>query len=141
MKRTTMAQSRLDRGQCQRNSLLLVAICVIFSLSTAVTVHACDTGIRGTVLWGLTKPGPSRPGQKDEAPLSASFAVFDADNKVADFKSDRSGRFEVALPPGEYTIAPDKSTPVPFPESQKTQVTVPEDGFAVVTIRLETGMK
>lgn len=125
----------------KRITMLLAAICVFFSLSATVTAYACDTGIRGTVIWGLVKPGPSKVGQKNEAPLRASFAVYDGDNKVAEFESDRSGRFKVSLPPGDYTIVPDKSTPIPFPESQKTQVTVPANDFADVTIRLETGMK
>jgi hypothetical protein len=60
---------------------------------------------------------------------------------VAEFESDGSGRFEVALPPGEYTIVPGKKTPIPMAEKQTTRVIVPEDGFAEITIRLETGMK
>ena len=141
MKRITLAPWRTGYGHYQRIPLLLAAICVMFGISTTLTAFACDTGIRGTVLWGLVKPGPSKLGQKDEAPLRASFAVFEADNKVAEFESDRNGHFEVSLPPGDYTIVPDKRTPVPFPESQKTQVSVPVDDFAEVTIRLETGMK
>ena len=131
----------LLRGNYRRFPQLLVALCVIVSMASFAPAYAVETGIRGTVLWGPVKPGPSKVGQDDEAPLRASFAVFDADNKVAEFESDRAGHFEVSLPPGAYTIVPDKSTPVPFPESQKTQVTVPEDGFVVVTIRLDTGMK
>lgn len=142
MNRITTAPSRPDYGHYQRIPLLLATICVIFSLGTTVTAYACgDTGMRGTVLWGLVKPGPSKPGQSDEAPLRASFTVYDGDNKVAEFESDRNGHFKLALPPGKYTIVPDKGTPVPFPESQKFQVTVPSDAFAEVTLKLETGMK
>jgi len=32
-----------------------------------------------------------------EVPLRVSFTAFDADNKVAEFGSDRNGRFEVSL--------------------------------------------
>jgi len=104
-------------------------------------VIAAETGIRGTVLWGPVNPGPSRAGQSDEAPLSASFIVHEAKHKVASFQSDDAGHFEVLLPPGEYTIVPGKTTPIPFPERQKTKVTVPEGGFADVTLRLDTGMR
>ena len=60
---------------------------------------------------------------------------------MARFKSDDKGYFEVPLPAGVYTIVPDKSTPIPFPGQQKKTVTVPEDGFTVVTLRFDTGMK
>ena len=56
--------------------------------------------------------------------------------------TDEHGAFEIkGLPPGEYTIVPDKNIPIPFPESQKTHVSVPADAFVEVTIRLDTGMK
>lgn len=141
MKRTAMAPGLPGRGNCRRVPLLLAAICAVGSLQATVPAHAADTGIRGTVLWGPTSPGPSSPGQADEAPLRASFTVCDAEHAVTRFESDDRGYFEVSLPAGDYTIVPDKSLPVPNAQRQKTQVTVPEDGYAVVTIRLDTGMK
>lgn len=141
MNRATMASGRPGRGICQRLPLLLTVICVVGSLYTAVPAYAAETGIRGTVLWGPIEPGPTSPGQDDEAPLRASFTVYGTEHKVAQFESDDEGNFEVSLPAGEYTIVPDKGTPIPYPERQKTQVIVPKDGFAVVTIRLDTGMR
>jgi len=64
-----------------------------------------------------------------------------ANRRVAEFESDRQSRFEVSVPPGDHIIVPDKKTAIPYAEQQKTQVTVPEGGFVVVTIRLDTGMK
>jgi hypothetical protein len=140
-----MARTALWRSACGEYRyvplMLALAISAVGSLQTAVPAHAAQTGIRGTVLWGPTSPGPTSPGQRDEAPLAASFTVYDADHAVARFESDGKGRFEVSVPAGDYTIAPDKGTPVPYPERQITQVTVPDDGYAVVTIRLDTGMK
>lgn len=124
-----------------RTTLVFALICLIISLGAGMNVYAGDTGIRGIVVWGPVKPGPSKYGQDDEAPLSASFTVVGADKSIATFKSDRMGRFEISLAPGEYTIVPDKNTPIPFPESQKTQVSVPADGYVEVTVRLDTGMK
>lgn len=121
--------------------LPLAVLLVVGSQYAAFPAYAAETGIRGKVLWGPISPGPTGPGQSDEAPLRASFTVYDGNQKVARFESDDSGCFEVSLPAGEYTIAPDKNTPIPYPGRQKTQVTVPENGFAVVTIRLDTGMK
>ena len=126
---------------CNPIPFLLAAICLAGCLNADVPVNAAETGIRGTALWGPVKPGPSRLGQSDEAPLSATFIVLVDERQVAQFKSDKNGNFEVLLPACDYTIVPDKSTPILFPGRQKKTVTVPEDGFAIVTLRFDTGMR
>ncbi len=126
---------------CNPIPFLLAAICLVGCLHTEMPVNPPDTGIRGTVLWGPVEPGPSRLGQSDEAPLRATFLVQSAGREVARFKSDAKGSFEVLLPAGDYVIVPDQSTPMPAPQNQKKSVTVPADGFAVVTLRFDTGMR
>jgi len=121
--------------------LLLAGLFLLGGLLTAMPVNAEDTGIRGSVLWGPVEPGPAQAGRSDEAPLRASFIVLGSGRKVARFESDDEGNFEVLLAPGEYTIVPDKSTPIPFPERQQQAVIVPDEGFAVVTLRFDTGMR
>ena len=120
---------------------LLTVICLAGGLFAMMPVSAAETGVRGMVLWEPVKPGPATVGQSDEAPLSATFTVFAGECQVARFKSDKKGNFEVLLPSGDYTIVPDKSTPIPAPQSQTKTVTVPADGFAVVTLRFDTGMR
>jgi hypothetical protein len=120
---------------------LLAAICLVGCLNADMPVNAAESGIRGTALWGPVKPGPSRLGQSDEEPFRATFIVLVDERQVAQFKSDKKGNFEVLLPAGDYTIVPDKSTPIPAPQNQMKIVTVPEDGFAVVTLRFDTGMR
>lgn len=120
---------------------LLATICLLAGLQIAMPVNAAETGIKGTILWGPVESGPAVIGQSDEAPLSAAFIVLDAKRKVASFKSDEEGRFLVLLPAGEYAIVPDKSKPALFPGEQKKMVTVPENGFAMVTLRYDTGMR
>lgn len=122
-------------------SVLFKAFCAALVLMVGMPVNAADTGISGTALWGPVQPGPARLGRRDEAPLRATFLVFAAEREVARFESDKKGNFEVLLPSGNYTIVPDKSTPVPGPQSQTKTVTVPKDGFAVVTLRFDTGMR
>ena len=121
--------------------LLLAASCFVGGLIAMKPLSAAESGVRGTVLWGPVKPGPTRVGQSDEAPLSATFLVFTAGQQVARFKSDKQGNFELLLPAGDYTIVPDKSTPVPAPHNQIKTVTVPADGFAEVTLSFDTGMR
>ena len=120
---------------------LLAVICLSGGLFAAMPIIAAETGLRGTALWGPIKPGPTRVGQSDEAPFRATFIVLVAERQVVRFKSDKKGKFEVLLPAGDYTIVPDKSTPIPAPQSQAKTVSVPEDGFAVVTLRFDTGMR
>ena len=141
MERTTAIQGHLGDSIHRHPRSVLAAILMAVCLQVTAPACASETGIRGTVVWGPISPGPTSPGQSDEAPLSASFTVYGVDHKVARFVSDDHGHFEVSLPPGDYTVVPNKNTPVPNAERQKTQVTVPDDGFAVVTIRLDTGMK
>lgn len=120
---------------------LLAAICLTSGLFAAMSSRADDTGLRGTVLWGPVCPGPTRVGHSDEAPFSATFIVLAAEREVARFRSDKNGHFEVALPAGDYVIVPENSTPIPAPQSQAKSVNVPEDSFAEVTLRFDTGMR
>jgi len=120
---------------------LLAAICLASGLFAAMSSRADDTGVRGTVLWGPVCPGPTRVGHSDEAPFSATFIVLAAEREVARFRSDKNGHFEVALPAGDYVIVPENSTPIPAPQSQAKSVNVPEDSFAEVTLRFDTGMR
>ncbi len=101
-----------------------------------------ETGIKGQVMMGPIAPGPTVAGAADEAPFRAVFLVLDAESKlVTRFKSDESGNFKVLLVPGNYTIVPDKLAPFPYPARQSKTVKVPEDGFADVTLRFDTGMR
>lgn len=122
-------------------SILFVAFCIAFFFMSAIPVSAAETGIRGVMLWGPVRPGPTRLGQSDEAPLRATFVVFAAETEVAQFKSDKMGKFEVSLPAGNYTIAPIKGTPMPSPQNQAKAVTVPAGDFVEVTLRFDTGMR
>ena len=120
---------------------LLAVICLAGALLATMPVNAAETGVKGTVLWGPIEPGPTKIGQDDEAPFSATFVVFSGDSQVARFVSGKNGKFELPLPAGDYIIVPDKSTPIPAAQSQSKTVTVPEGGFAVVTLRFDTGMR
>jgi hypothetical protein len=140
MARTTKAAGRTDRWIHKPILLLITGVIVVGCMHAAGPAYAAETGIRGTAVITPARPGPERLGQNNEAPLRATFTVYQADKKVADFKTDEKGLFEVSLPAGTYTIVPSKGTPVPTPERQKTQVTVPDDGFATVTIRIDSGM-
>ena len=122
-------------------SFLLAAFCLASGLFAVMPISAAETGVRGTVLWGPVKPGPATVGQRDEVPFRATFVVFAGERQVARFKSDKMGKFELSLAVGDYSIVPDKATPIPAPQSQIKLVSVPVDGFAEVTLRFDTGMR
>ncbi len=121
--------------------LILAAIFLVGPLHATTPVIADETGIAGKVLKGPIKPGPTIVGESDEAPFRALFHVLDSEKEVARFESDENGFFKVFLPPGEYTIVPDASARIPYPKRQTKEVTVPEDGFADVTLKFDTGMR
>ena len=109
-------------------------------LANAVSADA--TGITGQVLRGPIVPGPEAPGQINEEPFSALFSVLNSENNtVVRFESDDNGNFTVLLLPGEYTIVPDASAPILFPEQQMKLVIVPEGGFADVILMFDTGIR
>ena len=122
-------------------AFIVSAMFLVGSPLATTPAIADETGIKGRVLRGPTVPGPTTVGESDEAPFRASFYVLDCKEKVARFESDENGSFKVLLPPGEYTIVPDASAPILFPDRQTKEVTVPEDGFADVTLKFDTGMR
>lgn len=122
-------------------AFILPAMFLVGCLLATTPAIADETGITGKVLRGPTVPGPTIVGESDEAPFQASFHVLATNKVVARFESDENGNFKVLLPPGEYTIVPDASAPILFPKRQTRDVTVPEDGFADVTLRFDTGMR
>ncbi len=111
-------------------------------LSVEMSVSSIATGVYGQVLMGPIVPGPETPGQVNEAPFSALFSVLRNDGSIAGrFQSDDDGQFEIDLRPGDYTVVPDASAPFPNPEGQTRSVTVPEQGYAEVILRFDTGIR
>ncbi len=128
-------------GTSRRVAIVFGSTLLVGMLFAAQPVIADDTGIKGKVLRGPVIPGPTTPGESDEVPFRASFHVLDTERVVAKFESAENGLFKVLLAPGEYTIVPDKKAPILFPTRQTKYVRVPEDGFADVVLRFDTGMR
>ena len=130
------------RGKLRASSLSAILAFAGILLGADVTAGSPgDTGIHGTVLMGAVSPGPSRPGQSEEEPASVAFLVMQGNAQVATFRSGADGQFHLLLPPGDYVLVPQENTPIPFPQTQTTGVTVPADGLIEIVIRLDTGMK
>ena len=99
-----------------------------------------ETGITGIVLRGPINPGPAIQGEINEAPFRGLFSVRDSKQIVARFQSDDNGNFSVGLLPGDYTIVADASV-ILHAEQQPSPVTVPDSGFADVTLTFDTGIR
>ena len=122
--------------------LLLAALSWLDPLYADTPESATETGIKGRVVMAPARPGPAIEGQGNEAPFRGIFQVLDVNEKsVTHFESDEDGQFTVVLPPGNYTIVPDAAVPNPLMRRQKKTVTVPEDGFADVVLKFDTGMR
>ena len=115
---------------------------------------AADTGLRGQVLSGPRCGGAVSPNDPEciEGPFSATFLVFwgDVDRRwgeyvggcqVAAFHANEEGRFELALPPGRYTIFPGEDAGLVRSIIQRRLVEVEPGGLTEVTLRYFTGIR
>lgn len=104
---------------------------------------AAPSGIRGTVVLGPTCP-VGEPGSTDPiaclTPYAAQLVILDAENQVAGrITSGSDGRFEIALPPGDYVITPIGGDPYPIAQPVALVVTAGE--FTEVQINFDTGIR
>jgi hypothetical protein len=101
------------------------------------------TGLEGVVLRGPVCPVESDAEPCPDEPFSAIFHVFDIKwSGVSKFQTTEAGWFHLNLPPGDYIIEPDLSAPLmPPPTAHRVLVTVPESGFATVTLSFDTGIR
>lgn len=90
---------------CRQFPALVCAILPV--LMADVSSASADSGVIGTVLAGPTKGGPIRPGFGSLSPVrEAEFVVRQGGKVILTFRTDREGRFEVRLAPGDYTVVP-----------------------------------
>jgi hypothetical protein len=98
------------------------------------------SGIRGTVLIGPTCEEATRASPCTE-PYAARLIVLDAEGGYVDeTTSDETGRFQILLPPGTYTIQPEPGGEH-FPIARPIAVEVVPDVFVEVGIDYDTGIR
>jgi hypothetical protein len=97
------------------------------------------TGLEGTVLRGPVQP-VCRVGEACDAPFSAGFQVWQQQHRVAQFRSDSVGHYQVALMPGAYVVVADSGAPI-WPARQAHDVVVAAVGLTHVDLDFDTGIR
>ena len=120
-------------------ALLLVLVLAACGDDVADTAPA--TGIRGRATMGPQCPVEVAGSPCPETPFVGQIKVLTPqDVQVDTVVTDDQGRFQVRLVPGSYVVIADTGgTGPPFPEPQR--VMVPEEGFAEVTLLVDTGIR
>lgn len=102
-----------------------------------------DSGIRGVVMLGPTCPVVREPPDPDcaDRPYATDVLLYRAGESapLAFTKSDVQGRFEFAIPPGEYIVQGVGERPLP--SCGETSMTVAPGVFTAVTLSCDTGIR
>jgi len=122
------------------NAKLCLIYIVLFSLFGGENIEL-TTGLEGTVYRGPLNP-VEMEGQVNDAPFSASFNVYNLNDKhIKSFSSNTNGEFNVLLAPGDYKIIPDKSAPIMGAEFQVKEVTLDPVGITRQDLFFDTGIR
>jgi len=122
----------------------ILALCGALSLACCAQRSTPPaSGIAGTVMKGPMCPGPRRREWPcPDQPVSGVFQVLDAEQKMAgSFRSDEAGKFQLALPPGQYTVVPEGVDARTNPLGGSSRITVLEGEVTQVALRWDTGIR
>jgi hypothetical protein len=120
-------------------ALLLLVSCASASRSDD---DPSESGIRGRVLLGPTCPvvmeGSPCP---DEPVADVEVRALRDGETVAQTTSGSEGRFELALPPGRYTLEAVVGSDGPGMFAKPVDVTVTSGAFVEVVVPVDTGIR
>jgi hypothetical protein len=98
------------------------------------------TGIAGQALLGPACPVMTEGTECADQPYQATIVILGPSGQaLTQIETDEQGKFQLPLPPGEYTLAPVSGDPLPTAGEQ--QVTVPPDGYTQVIIQYDSGIR
>ncbi|HXH88985.1 MAG TPA: hypothetical protein VNI55_10325 [Gaiellaceae bacterium] len=121
-----------------------IAALTLFALAV-LAAPACagdgggSSGITGLVLRGPTQPVCTVGVPCEEPAARATLAVTKAGRIVARVRTNAAGRFRVALAPGRYTVITTETRIGQMAPSRIVQVR--RNGYASVTLRIDTGIR
>lgn len=117
----------------------------LFLLATAV-IAGCNQDVPGQGISGVVLLGPNCPVVQEEqpcpdTPFQTTLVVTTADGSrvIKEFSSDANGKFEVLLPPGEYTIGSPQGVTLPYCASDPVRVNA--GAMTEITVNCDTGIR
>ena len=101
-----------------------------------------DTGVRGSVLIGPTCPVVRVGTECPDRPFQSVLKVNQTDGRVvAQAESDDAGRFQIALPPGDYILEPASPNPGAPPYAPPLPFTVTQGVWTTLTVQYDSGIR
>jgi hypothetical protein len=123
--------------------LSLLAVVAVACGSEATPSGAQDEGVRGVVLLGPQCPVETATSPCPDVPLpGVTIRVLqDGDPLDVTATSDESGRFELRLPPGQYTLEAIVPADGPGMSAKPVDVSVSRGAFVEVVVPVDTGIR
>ena len=124
-------------------TLSILALVVVACGSEPSSPGDEDQGVRGVVLLGPSCPVETDASPCPDEPLPGVTVRVLKDGEPLDetATSDESGRFELRLPPGAYTLEAIIPEGGPGMFAKPVGVTVPASGFVDVVVPVDTGIR
>lgn len=124
-------------------SLSILALVAMACGSEPSAPGAEDQGVRGVVLLGPQCPVETDASPCPDLPLPGVTIRVLEDGEPLDVTatSDESGRFELRLPPGQYSLEATVPADGPGMFAKPVDVTVPAGAFVDVVVPVDTGIR
>jgi hypothetical protein len=121
-------------------TLLVALACGDDADRDATPTLAPDSGVTGVASVGPTCPVERPDSPCPDRPFEGEIVVTDRDGtEVARTTTDASGRFTVALPPGDYVVRSEVTGGLPAPAG--VEVSVRAGAYVAVELRLDSGIR
>lgn len=106
-------------------------------------IEGAPSGIVGTVTIGPSCPAQELDRECPAQPYEATLLVKDAASGAVlhQVRSDSTGHFRLALPPGSYIVQPPARQLVTDPAAEPVPVTVEADGWVEVRVVFDSGAR
>jgi len=119
----------------------VIGILILFlSTCSMKTVTPADSGIEGQVLIGpgcpVVQEGQECPDQPYQALITVSSSKGE---RIAQVRTNKSGRFRIPLASGEYILHPESPNALPFANEQA--VHVDDNRFTQVVVSYDSGIR
>jgi hypothetical protein len=124
-------------------TLSILALVLVACGSETPAGNGGDQGVRGVVLLGPRCPVETEASPCPDEPLAGVTVRVLQEGKPLDetATSDEFGRFELRLPPGEYTLEAIVPEGGPGMSAKPVDVTVPASRFVDVVVPVDTGIR